>query len=140
MSRDRDLTFSLRMNNDIDAQTFVEMAVTAEGLGFDQIWVSHDLFFRAAPVLLAAAAVATSTIRLGTCVLNPYSAHPAEIAMTAMTLQELTQGRFLLGLAAGAEDFLTWAGIERVAPLRRTEAAVHAVRRALPGRGPRTRR
>ncbi len=131
-------TFSLRLNNDIGVATFVEMAVVAEGFGFDQIWVSHDLFFRSAPVILAAAAGATSTIGLGTCVLNPYSAHPAEIAMTALTLQELTEGRFLLGLAAGAEDFLAWAGIERAAPLRRTEAAVHAIRALCTGGTPET--
>ena len=136
MSASSSLTFSLRLNNDIDVRTFVEMAVVAEDLGFDQIWLSHDLFFRSAPVVLAAAAAATRTISLGTCVLNPYSAHPAEVAMTALTLQELSEGRFLLGLAAGAEDFLAWAGIERLAPLRRTEAAVHAIRALCAGETP----
>jgi 5,10-methylenetetrahydromethanopterin reductase len=92
---------------------------------------------RSAPVLLAAAAPHTRRIQLGTCVLNPYSAHPAEIAMTAATLQELTGGRFLLGLAAGAETFLAWAGIPRPAPLARTRAAVSAIRTLLAGGRPR---
>ena len=116
------LTSSLRLNNDVAVAEFVELAQLAESLEFDQIWVSNDLFFRSAPVLLSAAAVATRTISLGTCVLNPYSVHPAEIAMTAVTLQELSDGRFVLGLAAGAEDFLGWAGITRDAPLSRTPA------------------
>jgi 5,10-methylenetetrahydromethanopterin reductase len=128
--------FSLRLNNDVSVAEFVELARLAEALEFDQIWVSHDLFFRAAPVLLAAAAATTSRISLGTCVLNPYSLHPAEIAMTAVTLQELSGGRFLLGLAAGAEDFLAWAGIDRQAPLRRTREAVVAIRALCSGASP----
>jgi 5,10-methylenetetrahydromethanopterin reductase len=69
-------------------------------------------------------------------VLNPYSVHPAEIAMAAATLQEVSRGRFLLGLAAGATDFLQWAGIERPAPLRRTREAIVAIRELCAGRSP----
>ena len=136
MNADRPLRASLRVNNDVGVDEFVEIARVAESLGFDQIWVSNDLFFRSAPVMLAAAATATSTIELGTCVLNPYSMHPAEIAMTAATLQELSHGRFLLGLAAGASDFLGWAGIDRPSPLRRTREAIIAIRELLDGRSP----
>ena len=128
------LITSLRLNNDVPVDEFVELARLAESLEFDQIWVSNDLFFRSAPVLLAAAATATSEIALGTCILNPYSIHPAEIAMTAATLQELSGGRFLLGLAAGADDFLGWAGIAREAPLARTREAVVAIRALCSGR------
>ena len=52
------LRTSLRLNNDLPVSTFVDLAVRAENAGFDQVWVSHDLFLRSAPVLLAAAAVA----------------------------------------------------------------------------------
>ena len=142
------LLTSLRLNNDVPVEEFVELARLAESLEFDQIWVSNDLFFRSAPVLLAAAATATREIALGTCILNPYSIHPAEIAMIATTLQELSGGRFLLGLAAGADDFLGWAGIAREAPLARTREAVVAIRALcsgvspadVPGTGPDWRR
>ena len=52
--------FSLRLNNDVPVAEFVELARLAESLEFDQVWVSHDLFFRSAPVLLSAAAAATT--------------------------------------------------------------------------------
>ena len=130
------VTTSLRLNNDVPIDEFVELALLAESLQFDQIWVSNDLFFRSAPVALAAAATATRTIALGTCILNPYSIHPAEIAMMATTLQELSAGRFLLGLAAGAEDFLGWAGVAREAPLARTREAVLAIRALCSGISP----
>jgi 5,10-methylenetetrahydromethanopterin reductase len=122
---------SVRLNNDLGVDTFVSLAVAAEDAGFDQVWLSHDLFWRSAPVMLAAAAVATERISLGIGIANPYSAHPAEITMHAATLQELTGGRFLLGLGAGAEEFLGWAGIPRPRPLARTRDAVLACRALL---------
>jgi 5,10-methylenetetrahydromethanopterin reductase len=87
-------------------------------------------------VLLAAAASVTRKIALGTSILNPYSMHPAEIAMIATTLQELSGGRFLLGLAAGADDFLGWAGIARQYPLARTREAMISIRALCAGLSP----
>jgi 5,10-methylenetetrahydromethanopterin reductase len=130
------MRFSLRLNNDTDPATFLELAEVAERAGFDQLWVSNDLFLHSAPVLLAHAASRTSRLQLGTGIMNPYSVHPAELAMMAATLQEVTGGRFLLGLGAGAEDFLRWAGMERPRPLGRTREAVHAIRALLAGERP----
>lgn len=136
MGVDDRLITSLRLNNDVPVAEFVDIAQLAESLGFDQLWVSNDLFLRSAPVLLAAAAAATRRIAIGTCILNPYSVHPAEIAMVAATMQELSGGRFLLGLAAGADDFLNWAGLRRDAPLARTREAVVAIRALCSGHSP----
>ena len=130
------LRTSIRLNNDTPVSTFVELAVAAERAGFDQLWVSHDLLLRSAPVLLAAAAGATRSIRLGTGVLNCYSAHPVELAMHAATLQELSGGRALLGIAAGSAEFLAKAGIDQRAPLTRTSEAVRACRALLDGGSP----
>ncbi len=130
------MRFSLRLNNDIDPTTFGELAELAEQAGFEQLWVSNDLFLRSAPVLLTAAATRTSRLQLGTGIMNPYSIHPAELAMLAGTLQEVSEGRFLLGIGAGAEDFLGWAGLERPRPLARTREAVVAIRTLLAGGRP----
>jgi 5,10-methylenetetrahydromethanopterin reductase len=123
--------FSLRLNNDLSVAQFGELAAAADEAGFDQVWVSHDLFWRSAPVLVAAAASVTRRIRLGIGIMNPFSAHPSELAMHAATLQELSGGRFLLGLGAGAEDFLAWAGLERPRPLSATRDAIVACRALL---------
>jgi 5,10-methylenetetrahydromethanopterin reductase len=128
--------FSIRLNNDLPVALLAEVAQAAEQHGFDQVWVSHDLFLRSAPVALAVLAERTSRIRLGVGILNPYSVHPAEIAMTAATLQEVSAGRFLLGLSAGAEEFLSWAGIPRPQPLTRTRRAVTDIRALLAGQRP----
>jgi 5,10-methylenetetrahydromethanopterin reductase len=129
----RRMTFSLRLNNDLPIQNYARLARAAETAGFDQFWVSNDLFLRSAPVILATVAGATSKIDLGTCILNPYTIDPSEIAMMAATLDELSSGRFRLGLAAGARDFLSWVGIEQNAPLRRVRESVRVIRQILAG-------
>jgi 5,10-methylenetetrahydromethanopterin reductase len=103
--------FSLRLNNDLPVQTYIDIARQAEAAGFDQLWVSDDLFLRSAPVILTAVATATQHIEIGTCIVNPYTLHPAEMAMMAATLDEVSQGRFNLGLSSGAGEFLQWIGI-----------------------------
>lgn len=130
------MRFSLRVNNDVTVEQFVEMAQLAERHGFDQLWVSNDLFLRSAPVLLTAAARATECLQLGSGILNPYSIHPSEIAMIAASLQEASHGRFHLGIASGAREFLAWAGLERPQPLARTREAVIAIRALLAGERP----
>lgn len=130
------LRTSIRLNNDLPPGQFAELAQVAERVGFDQVWYSNDLFLHSAPVVLAIAAERTTRIGLGAGIMNPYSVHPSELAMTAATLAEVSGGRFLLGLGAGAEEFLAWAGVVRPQPLARTRAAVDAVRVLLDGGSP----
>lgn len=126
------MRFSLRLNNDLRLQETVAIAQAAEAAGFDQIWVSNDLFLRSAAVILPAVALATSRIEVGAGIFNPYTIHPGELAMFASTLDELSGNRFNLGLAAGAGDFLKWVGIEQgstLAAVRETMVAVRALQR-----------
>ena len=106
------MKFSLRFNNDLPVGEYVSYAKAAEAAGFDQFWVSDDLFLRSAPVILSAVALATERIEIGSCILNPFTMHPAEMAMFAATLDELSGGRFNLGISCGAEDFVRWLGME----------------------------
>ena len=130
------LTFSVRFNNDLPPSRFERLAALAEECGFDQLWVSNDLFLHSAGVLVTAAARATSTISLGVGVFNPVSMHPAEIAMVAASLHELSEGRLRLGVGAGADRFLTWAGLTFDPPVTRTERAIGEIRSLLAGDSP----
>lgn len=125
------MRFSLRLNNDLTMSQYVELAQQAESLDFDQFWVSNDLFLRSAGVVLTAAALNTDRIQVGSCILNPYTLNTAEIAMLAATLDEVSGGRFLLGLSAGAAEFLGWVGIRHGKPLTAMRESVAAVRRLL---------
>jgi 5,10-methylenetetrahydromethanopterin reductase len=127
------IKFSLRLNNDLTLPEYISMAETAEAAGFDQFWVSNDLFLRSAPVILSAVAQATTRIQIGTGILNPYTMDPAEIAMMAATLDELSGNRFNLGMAAGAGDFLNWIGLEQRSPLAAMRESITAIRALLSG-------
>lgn len=127
------MKFSLRLNNDLPVADYVRLARLAENAGFDQFWVSDDLFLRSAPVILTAVAVATSHIEIGTCIVNPFTLHPAEMAMMAATLDEVSNGRFNLGLSAGALDFLGWIGMTPDKPYTAVIETVEAVNRLLSG-------
>ena len=127
------MRFSIRLNNDLSIRTTVALAQAAEAVGFHQFWVSNDLFLRSGLVILAAVAQATTRIEIGTGILNPYTIHPAEMAMLAATLDELSNNRFNLGIAAGAGEFLKWVGIEQEKPLAATRESMLAVRGLLAG-------
>ncbi len=67
------MRFSLRFNNDLPARDYIALAQAAEQAGFDQFWVSNDLFLRSAQAILPAMAVATTRIEIGSCIFNPYT-------------------------------------------------------------------
>ncbi len=91
-----------------------QQAQRAEALGYD-ILLMPDHFGRQLAVgpALAVVAEATSTLRIGTLVLQNDLRHPALLAMEAATLDVLSGGRFELGIGAGGSyppDF-DWTGI-----------------------------
>jgi 5,10-methylenetetrahydromethanopterin reductase len=130
------MRFSLRLNNDLPIKEYVRLAQVAEEAGFDQFWVSHDLFLRSSPAILTAVALATERIEIGTCILNPYTLHPAELAMVAATLEEVSEGRFNLGLGAGAAEFMKWVRLPYERPLAKTRRTIQQLRAVLDGEQP----
>src|SRR5881392_2963287 len=73
-------------------------AKEAERLGYESVWVTQMPDARDAAVLLAAYAAATQWVRLGTGVLPIYTRHPTAMAQMAATLDEMSGGRFILGI------------------------------------------
>src|SRR5262249_46218048 len=123
------MRFSVRFNNDLPMHAYPRLARAAEAAAFDQFWVSDDLFLRGVWPILTACALATERIQIGTCIVNPYTIHPAEIAMQAAALDELSGERLLLGVGAGAADFLGWVGLAQERPLTRMAETLAALRR-----------
>lgn len=73
-------------------------AKMAERLGFKSVWTSQLPDARDAAVVLAAYANATERVTLGTGVLPIYTRHPTAMAQMAASLDELSGGRFILGI------------------------------------------
>jgi alkanesulfonate monooxygenase SsuD/methylene tetrahydromethanopterin reductase-like flavin-dependent oxidoreductase (luciferase family) len=86
---------------------------SAEGLGFDHAWTYDHLSWRsladqpwnATIPTLTAAAVVTETIRLGTFVSSPNFRHPVPFAKEIATVDDISGGRFLLGVGSGGTGF-----------------------------------
>jgi len=76
----------------------IARAQTAERLGYESIWTSQLPDARDASLVLAAYAYATKRVGLGTGVLPIYTRHPTAMAQMAATLDELSGGRFILGI------------------------------------------
>jgi F420-dependent oxidoreductase-like protein len=76
----------------------IARAKAAERLGFESVWVTQLPNARDALLVLAAYANATDRIGLGTGVLPIYTRHPTATVQMAATLDELSGGRFILGL------------------------------------------
>lgn len=76
----------------------VNRAREAERLGYESVWVTQLPDARDAALVLNAYAAATQWVRLGTAVLPIYTRHPTAMAQMAATLDEMSGGRFILGL------------------------------------------
>jgi len=73
-------------------------AAQAEAAGYESLWVTERYFHEETFALLGFLAASTRTIKLGVGVTNPYTRHPALLAMASATLDRICGGRFLLGL------------------------------------------
>jgi len=110
----------------------IELCVEAEELGFGGLWVADSqAIFRDAFAILAVAASRTKRILLSTGVTNPVTRHPAVLAGSFATLDELAPGRVVLTLGRGESAVFTIGG--RPATTKRLEQSVHALRALLAG-------
>jgi 5,10-methylenetetrahydromethanopterin reductase len=111
----------------------VNLAVQAENAGFDSVWFPHDTFMHNTWVLTSAVAEHTSRVQIANVGTNPYTTNPAEIATYFGTLDELSQGRALLGLGVHTRDMVEWTGIDASDVIDRTRASVDIIRRLFRG-------
>lgn len=89
-------------------RTLVERAVKAEELGFEFVGVTDgQMIWRDVYVCLALAAQATSRVRLGPWVTNPITRHLTATANAICTLDEVSDGRAMLGIGVGDDSVHT---------------------------------
>jgi phthiodiolone/phenolphthiodiolone dimycocerosates ketoreductase len=143
------------------AESAVAAAARREAQGFDAVWwadhflhwfpysiwtpdlvpqaaagqASPHVWFDPVPIV-AAAAGATSTVRLGIGVTDVVRRHPASLAQTALTLDHLSGGRFMLGVGTGESLNLAPYGMTNERPLARLEEALRVLRLLFDSPGP----
>jgi F420-dependent oxidoreductase-like protein len=111
----------------------IECVRAADACGYDSFWLP-EAWEREAFTLLTELALRTEHIHLGTGIINVFSRSPALIAMSAATLDEISGGRFRLGLGtSGARVIQDFHGISYQKPLTRLKEAIQIVRALLSG-------
>jgi len=111
----------------------LQFASEAERMGAASLW-SREAWGYDAVTPLAFLAARTSTIGLGTGIMQIGSRSPANVAMTATTLNSLSGGRFMLGLGtSGPQVIEGWHGIPFDRPIQRTRELIEIVRLATSG-------
>ncbi len=110
------------------AQINLDLMRRAEALGFDSAWTAeaygNDAVTTATWVLAH-----TTKMKVGTSIMQMPARQPAMAAMTAMTLDHLSGGRFILGLGpSGPQVVEGWYGVPYGKPLTRTREYIQIIR------------
>ncbi len=109
-------------------------ARAAEAAGLGSVWIIEDYFHPGAFALAGAAAAVTERIAVGLGVVNPYTRHPALLAMETAALAGLAPGRVVLGLGSSNRRWIEeQMAIPFKTPLNAVRECVEIVRRLLGG-------
>src|SRR5436190_8040957 len=121
------LSFGMTVMPDPPYQRFIELVALAERLGFEYGWTydSHVLWQESIPTL-ALAANATERIKLGHMVTNPGTREPTVLASAYATLQDISDGRMVMGIGRG-DSARRYIG-QRPVPVGRFEETLRMIK------------
>jgi F420-dependent oxidoreductase-like protein len=112
-------------------QDQLEIVLEAERLGYDSVWAA-EAYGSDAATILGWIAGQTSKIRIGSAIFQMPGRSPAMTAMTAATLDQLSEGRMILGIgSSGPQVAEGWHGQRFGRQIQRTREYVAVVRKAL---------
>ena len=121
------MTLTVGLSVNPQEPDWLELAREAERVGVDSIWMpefwAYDAF-----TPLAAIAASTQRVRLATGIAQLGARTPAMLAMSAMSLQHISGGRFVLGIGtSGPQVMEGWHGTEFSRPVRRTRETIEII-------------
>lgn len=127
-----EMEFGVGLLGKYNYKTLISLAQRVEEIGFDQIWMPDERFYRECYSQLSVIAQNTTKVKLGTAVTDPYSRHPAMTAAALASVDEISEGRMHLGYGAGVSGFAEM-GIKREKPAKALREAVNIIRPLLQG-------
>src|SRR5919197_3419647 len=115
----------------LTAEQQLELVQAAEAAGYDSVWAAEAYGSDTATVL-AWIAAQTEKIRIGSAIFQMPARTPAMTAMTAATLDNLSNGRMILGIgSSGPQVAEGWHGQPFAKQIQRTREYVSVLRKAL---------
>jgi 5,10-methylenetetrahydromethanopterin reductase len=124
---------AVMLPRDLPAAQFVRYARRAEELGFDEIWVVEDCFFRGGIAQAAVVLAVTTRIRVGIGILPAAARNAAFSTLEVATLAELFPGRLHVGIGHGMPVWMRQAGIWPASPLAMLAENLDLIRALLRG-------
>ncbi|MBM3799171.1 MAG: LLM class flavin-dependent oxidoreductase [Actinobacteria bacterium] len=115
------------------AERIVEAIRRLDDAGVDEVWIADEGVARDPLALFAAAAPLTSTIRFGVGITSPLLRHPGAVASTAMTVDELSNGRLTVGWGVGGHESLEPFGLSTERPVGVVRDALRTARAVMRG-------
>src|ERR687897_3815850 len=114
----------------------VELVQSVEKVGFDSVWAAESYGSDAVSVL-AYLAAKTERIQLGAAILQVPARAPAAAAMAGVTIDALSNGRFIFGFGpSGPQVSEGWYGVPYAKPWGRTREYIEIVREIIARKGP----
>lgn len=127
------MDLGVRLHGAINAAECVEQARTAELSGFAGIWFAENPYARGILPAATACAIATGRLQIGVGVFNPFTRHPALMAMEIGAIDEIAGGRVALGIGAGIASAVAKIGFNADRPLIALRDTLQIVRGLLRG-------
>jgi F420-dependent oxidoreductase-like protein len=125
------MKLSTMLMYDGNPRSAADQVAALEKAGLDTVWVAEAYGFDS-PTLMGYLAARTERVEIGAAILNVYSRTPALLAQTAAGLDNVSQGRAILGLgASGPQVIEGWHGVAYDKPLTRTREAIEIIRAAV---------
>jgi alkanesulfonate monooxygenase SsuD/methylene tetrahydromethanopterin reductase-like flavin-dependent oxidoreductase (luciferase family) len=116
-----------------DRKLYVRAAQLADELGYDSFWLPEAWGYEVFP-LLTELALSTKRIKLGTGIVNVFSRTPAVLAMSAATVDEISEGRLILGIGTSGKHVVEGLhGRPFEKPLTQVRDVIRVVRTLLGG-------
>jgi alkanesulfonate monooxygenase SsuD/methylene tetrahydromethanopterin reductase-like flavin-dependent oxidoreductase (luciferase family) len=116
-----------------DRELYVKAAILADELGYDSFWLPEAWGYEVFS-LLTEIALKTKRIKLGTGIVNVFSRSPGVIAMNAATLDEISEGRLILGIGtSGARVIEGFHGRSFHKPLTQVRDVIRVMRTLIAG-------
>lgn len=122
---------ALYLQDSHDLRDGLDYVRYAEERGFEAVWQAESRLVRDAIVPMAAYAAVTTTIKVGSGVINNWTRNIGLLAATFLTLDDLAPGRIICGIGAWWDPLASNVGIQRRKPSTAMRETVEVLRRLL---------
>ena len=127
------MKFSLELLPNEPINDILELIRVAEDINFENVWITDHYNNKDVFEVLAIAAHETSTIKMGSGVSNPYVRNPVTIAAATTTLDEISDGRAVVGVGPGDKATMETLNLRWKKPVNTVKNAVNTIRTLLSG-------